>query len=153
MKSDKTVPASKQSTPNTFCKNYKLSTFPIDQLTHDLYVQLVRCNMSRWGVMQSLIKAKYKQNEPDHWLCVCTDMQDRLLGWAIAHKTPLHKRYVFDFHVYVRKKFRRQGIATDILNVCRDIAKQLDVDIHVVPHDRISRSFYIENNIPVHLWC
>ncbi len=158
MNSRKAALASKLSTPIIFCDRHcdgpsQIDNYRLDDLPYDLYVQLIRCNMGSHGCMQDLFKTMFNEWNEDAWASVCTDQSGYVLGWGLVYTMPLRGATVCDFHVYVRKPFRRRYVGSDVCRQCNEIATEyFDTQLHITPHDKRSKAFFIHNNIPIFRW-
>lgn len=155
MKLNKEKLASKLSIPITCYDKHgnkiTATNWPVASISNELYNTLIRCNMASYGCMQGMLKRIYGDGE-DAWITVCTQDQ-QVLGWGLVCSSSWNGKTALEFNVYIRKQHRRRGLASIIYKQAAKIAKDLiELPMRVSPHDRISKSFFVEAGIPTRYW-
>ncbi len=129
----------------------KIITKRVQELTSKEYKQCCSLTMRHHGLMMYTVQEgrTYSQN----YVAILAMEGDTLIGWALLTPTKesgqvfvsdyARKMSRYSVQFYVRKRYRRQGVARTLMNE----ALRHDSRPHVIPWDSGSAAFFVDYTV------
>lgn len=111
---------------------------PIEEVNSKLYKKLYQLNFRSVGTMRGALVRTRRQN--NSYVSYILDADNNVAAWTIIFVNHLGRATSY---YYVRKKYRRHGLGTQLMKAAVDVANNyFNNEIHYVPHDIVSVSFF-----------
>lgn len=126
-------------------KTVKIKQVLCDEIDASTYKKLMRLTLKE-GYMGMCLEfcrkayVKYDRTDFKHYIYICTDENEKIIGWAMVQDLLYRYEDFLDFGIFVAKSHRGKGIA---LKIMKEIAKKhKDKKFSVWVHDEGSRGLF-----------
>lgn len=117
--------------------------YQIKDLPQNIYKQLYYLNLREIGYMRDILtKARKKQCKKTR--IVVYQIEYEVLGWGLC--SPSSVKGIYDVHIYIKKKYRENGLGKNILHVLCQYIKSIDKIPGFFPYNESTTLFFSENN-------
>lgn len=115
-----------------------IRTLRLSEVEPELYKQLYRLNFRSNGGMRNCLVGHRKANNA--YVCYVLDQENNVAGWTLVYQT---HNTIPAAHFYVRKKYRRKGLGTLLMQAALDTANEYyNSKLYYFPHDPQSTCFF-----------